>query len=67
MSNSLIFVGDKRDYNNDHWLSDWNGDEVGFDEIQIVGMYSVKEKPDIQYYVDTETGIVLKWWVEEYY
>jgi len=30
-------------------------------------MYSVKEKPDIQYYVDTETGIVLKWWVEEDY
>jgi len=67
MSESLIHVGDKRDYNNDHWLSDWNGDEVGFDEIQIVGMYSVKEKPDIQYYVDTETGIVLKWCVEEDY
>lgn len=67
MSNSLIHVGDKRNYNNDHCLSDWNGDEVGFDEIQIVGMYSVKEKPDIQYYVDTETGIVLKWWVEEDY
>lgn len=67
MSNSLIHVGVKRDYNIDHWLSDWNGDEVGFDEIQIVGMYSVKEKPDIQYYVDTETGIVLKWWVEEDY
>ena len=67
MSESLIHVGDNRNYNNDHWLSDWNGDEVGFDEAQIVGMYSVKEKPDIQYYVDTETGIVLKWWVEEDY
>lgn len=67
MSESLIHVGDNRNYNNDNWLSDWNGDEVGFDEAQIVGMYSVKEKPDIQYYVDTETGIVLKWWVEEDY
>lgn len=43
MSNSIIHVGVKREYNNDHWLSDWNGDEVGFDEIQIVGMYSVKK------------------------
>lgn len=56
-------IGTIVDYTEDHWWSDWNGDEVGFDNVNVVGLYSVPDSP-ISYYVDTENGYVLDAWAE---
>lgn len=57
-------IGTPRKYYEDHWSSDWNGDEVGFQDVDVVGLYSTPDMP-IYYYVDTETGVVLDAWAEE--
>jgi hypothetical protein len=46
------------------WQSDWNGDEVGYDDVNVVGLYC---DPDtgICVYVDSETGEVLEVWEGE--
>ena len=62
LANELI--GTTIDYTKDRWSSDWNGDEVGFDDVDVVGLYSVPDST-ISYYVDTETGYVLDAWVDE--
>lgn len=59
-------VGTIREYQLDYWSSDWNGDELGMDEILVIGLYTVKETPEISYYIDTETGIILDAWVEDF-
>lgn len=45
-----------------HWQSDWNGYEVGFDEVEIVGCYS--QGPH-NYYIDIENSMVLEHWENE--
>ena len=47
------------------WSSDWNGYEVGFDDIDIVGLYS-KEVPSgiVNFYINIETGEVLDVWLD---
>lgn len=47
------------------WSSDWNGDEVGYPESKIVGLYS-QERDDGRYsfYLDMDTGKVLDFWKE---
>ena len=62
LANALI--GTTIDYTKDFWLSDWNGYEVGFDDVEVVGLYSVLDT-SISYYVDTENGYVLDAWVDE--
>ena len=56
-------IGTTVDYIKDHWSSDWNGDEVGFVDVNVVGLYSVPDS-SISYYVDTENGYVLDAWSE---
>ena len=49
------------------WQSDWNGDEVGFDDVEVVGLYS-HERSDgkvYSYYIDIDKMIILDFWVEE--
>ena len=48
------------------WSSDWNGDEVGYSESEIVGLYS-QERDDgsYSYYIDLETNKVLDFWKDE--
>lgn len=41
-----------------HWWSDWNGYEVGFPEVNIVGLYH-SEKLECDFYIDVETGEIL--------
>ena len=45
------------------WSSDWNGDEVGYPEAGVVGLY-YQERDDGSYsfYIDVETGKVLDFW-----
>lgn len=56
-------IGTTVDYIKDHWSSDWNGYEVGFDDVNVVGLYSIPDST-ISYYVDTENGYVLDAWAE---
>lgn len=44
------------------WSSDWNGDEVGYDEIPVVGLYSLKSNPDIYVYIDSSNLTILEAW-----
>ena len=46
------------------WSSDWNGDEVGFDDIDVVGLYSLKDR-SVYFYLDISNGNVLEAWLEE--
>lgn len=43
------------------WQSDWAGDEVGYDDTLIVGLYHLIES-DIYVYIDAETGYILESW-----
>ena len=53
------------DYSKLHWYSDWNGDEVGYDEVLVVGLYSLIDFPEINMYIDTENGRILEVWLDE--
>jgi len=57
-------IGTTIDYTTDRWSSDWNGDEVGFDDVNVVGFYTIPDS-SISYYVDTETGYVLDAWADD--
>lgn len=48
------------------WSSDWNGDEVGYPNCNVVGLYS-QERDDGRYsfYIDVETNKVLDFWKDE--
>ena len=47
------------------WSSDWNGYEVGFNSISVVGLYT-KEVPSgtVNFYINVETGEVLDIWLD---
>lgn len=48
------------------WSSDWDGDEVGFPNSEVVGLYS-QERDDGTYsfYIDFETCKVLDFWKDQ--
>lgn len=48
-------------YNMLRWSSDWNGYEVGYDDIEVVGLYSVPNLP-IDVYIDAGTGKIIEAW-----
>lgn len=50
------------DFRKLHWLSDWNGYEVGFSDSNVVGHYMHGE---LNLYIDTETDTVLEMWFDE--
>ena len=62
MFNMLVSM----DLTNLVWSSDWNGDEVGYPESEVVGLYS-QERDDgcYSFYLDIETDKVLDFWKEE--
>ena len=48
------------------WSSDWNGDEVGYPESEIVGLYSQeREDGSYSFYLDMDTNKVLDFWKDE--
>jgi hypothetical protein len=47
-----------------HWSSDWDGHEVGFPEVNVVGCYDSAEL-NVSMYINTETGEVLEIWTIE--
>ena len=48
------------------WSSDWDGEELGYDDSEIVGLY-YNELSDgtYGYYIDMETMELLEYWKEE--
>ena len=50
------------DFGKLHWSSDWNADEVGYDDRNVVGLYHYHE---LSMYIDMETDEVLEIWFEE--
>ena len=44
------------------WSSDWNGDEVGYPAIDVVGLYTYH---DLNMYINMETLQVLELWFDE--
>lgn len=47
-----------------HWQSDWNGYEVGYDDIDVVGLYT-STKLGIDVYLNAENGEILEVFTEE--
>ena len=48
------------------WSSDWNGDEVGYPDSGVVGLYSQeREDGSYSFYLDMETYKVLDFWKDE--
>ena len=48
------------------WSSGWNGDEVGYPESDVVGLYSQERDDGCYYfYIDMDTNMVLDFWKEE--
>lgn len=48
------------------WSSDWNGDEVGYPDSEIVGLYSqARDDGSYSFYIDMETNKVLDFWKNE--
>lgn len=50
------------DFRKLHWQSDWDGGEVGYPYISVVGYYVHGE---LNLYIDIETDIVLEMWFDE--
>lgn len=54
-------VGGTVSYNELHWQSDWNGYEVNYPDIPVVGLYTIPDT-DINVYINTEDGTILEMW-----
>ncbi len=52
-------VGDQIGFDEIGWSSDWNGDEVGYPEIDVVGLYTILETGQ-DVYIDSSNGIILE-------
>lgn len=60
-------------FKNLRWSSDWNGDEVGYDDVDVVGLYSFTldsylmdndySEKEVHMYINTENGEVLEAWI----
>lgn len=42
-----------------HWYSDWNGYEVGYPEVPVVGLYH-SASLSVSFYINTESNEVLE-------
>jgi hypothetical protein len=46
------------------WSSDWNGYAVGFPDVAVVGLYTLKDTK-LNLYIDIETMKILDGWKED--
>lgn len=42
------------------WSSDFNGNELGYDEIPVVGLYTWKTDFSVSFYINMETNEILE-------
>lgn len=58
----------KLDYNKLHWYSDWMYSELfgGVDESDdvVVGLYAIKDFPNIHMYIDMENQKIIDAWID---
>lgn len=48
------------------WESDWNGEDVGFDDVLVVGLYTQeRDDGDYSFYIDMETNDLLDFWKDD--
>lgn len=47
------------DYNDFKWESDYDGEELGYEEVHVVGLYTLKAYPEILVYIDTENHVLI--------
>jgi hypothetical protein len=43
------------------WESDWNGYEIGYPDIQVVGLYNLRHT-DVYFYIDMDNYTILEAW-----
>lgn len=60
----IYSIGDTVDYTKMGWQSDWDGEDVGFDDVLIVGLYSDPNHEDVMYYINMETRKILQVLIE---
>lgn len=61
INNETYAIGDEIGYDLLHWSSDWNGDEAGYDELPVVGLYSFPNT-EIYLYLNVEDSTILEMW-----
>ena len=42
------------------WHSDWNGDEVGYPDVNVVGLYEFVNSETVYAYIDLENNKILE-------
>lgn len=52
------------DYSKLHWCSDCYGEDIGNNEIEVVGLYILKDFPNIRMYIDIDREEIIKVWLE---
>jgi len=55
------------DYSNLHWIGDFMSDEIygeGVDDF-VVGIYNLKDFPEITLYINTEEGKIIEVFLDE--
>ena len=60
----IYSIGDVIDYTKLGWSSDWNGEDVGYDNVSVVGLYSDPNNEDVMYYIDMDTNKILEVLIE---
>lgn len=60
----IYSIGDTVDYTKMGWQSDWDGEDVGFDDVLIVGLYNDPNYEGVSYYIDMETDKILEVFTE---
>lgn len=54
----------KIDWKNFVWSSDWDGEDVDYPNVPVVGLYRLKGT-EIYFYIDIEENKVLEYWSDE--
>jgi hypothetical protein len=54
----------KIDMSHLRWESDWNGHEVGHDDVLVVGLYRLADT-NTYFYIDMETNEIVEYWSDE--
>lgn len=60
----IYSIGDEVDINRLNWQSDWEGYEVGHDDVEVIGLYSDPNNEKVDYYIDVETYKVVEVLIE---
>lgn len=51
-------------YNNLYWWSDWDYSDLGFDGEGVIGLYQLKDYPEVKMYIDNDKNKILDVWLD---